>query len=318
MEKQYLLGIVKRDSNLFELRAMFIAYPEEMWKGIPSYIITVPVKKQADGGYKLANAFTSYKSKLQTKRLGLIRYYYNVDYKFNIEKALAMQTKIHSFNEGFGIEFNDSINYIVSDNFTDAAEMFGVQHSDTDFISGLSIKEARALSSNYIVISGGTGEDDLHEIIHLLLNYYLVEKTTYFEEGIATYFGGVLAKSYEFHIDRLKKYLNANPWIDLSGSLTCYYYNEDGTLKFGYPVDDKDIGRMKHYKDDEMQTPLIYTIHAAIVDIAFKQGGYDTVKDLFLCKADNEDQFFNCIEEVLKIKRADMNTYLRNFINTNY
>ncbi len=138
MEKQYLLGIVKREEYLFELRSMFISYPEEMWKGIPSYIITVPVKQQIDGGFKLANAFTSHKSKLQTKRLGLIRYYYSVDYKFNIEKALAMQTKIQAFNEGFGIVLNDSITYILSDNMTVAAEWFGVQHFDRDFLSGLS------------------------------------------------------------------------------------------------------------------------------------------------------------------------------------
>jgi hypothetical protein len=59
-------------------------------------------------------------------------------------------------------------------------------------------------------------------------------------------------------------------------------------------------------------------IHAVLCEIAFKDGGYEKVKELFLCKADNEDQFYNCIEEVLKIKRADMNTYLRNFIDTNY
>jgi len=318
MEKQYLLGIVKRDENLFELRAMFIAYPEEMWNGIPSYIITVPVKQQIDGGFKLANAFTYHKSKLQTKRLGLIRYYYDHNYIFQIENAINMQTKIQSFIDGFRIEFNDSISYILADNMTKAAEWFGVQHFDTDFISGLNTKEARALSSNNIVISGGTGEDDFHEIIHLLLNYYRIEKTTYFEEGVATYFGGVLAKNYEFHINRLKKYLAANIWIDLSGSLICYYYNEDGNLKFGYPLDDKYIGSLKHYKDDGMQTPFIFTIHAAIVDIAFRQGGYETVKELFLCKADNEDQFYNCIEEVLEIERVDLNAYLRNFINEKY
>ena len=30
MEKEYFLGIVKRKENLFELRAMFLTYPEEM------------------------------------------------------------------------------------------------------------------------------------------------------------------------------------------------------------------------------------------------------------------------------------------------
>lgn len=67
-----------------------------------------------------------------------------------------------------------------------------------------------------------------------------------------------------------------------------------------------------------MQSNFVYTIHAAIVDIAFRSGGYEKVKELFQCKTDNEDEFYSCIEEVLKIKRADMNTYLRNFINNNY
>lgn len=318
MEKEYLLGIVKRGENLFELRAMFLAYPEEMWNRIPSYIITVPVKRQADGEFKLSNAFSHHKDMLQTKRLGLIRYYYDRDHLFNAEKAIGMQLKIQSFKDGFGIEFNDTITYILSDNLTAAAEWFGVQHYDTDFISGLSNREAIALSSNNIVISGGTGENDLHEIIHLLLNFYQKEKTTYFEEGIATYFGGVLTKNYLFHVDRLKHYLNTNPWIDLSGSLVCYYYNEDGNLRFGYPLDDKYIASLKHYKDDEMQTPYIYAIHAIIVDIAFREGSYEKVKELYLCKADNEEEFYGCIEAVLEIKRSDLNDYIREFINEYY
>ncbi|MCK9450865.1 MAG: hypothetical protein M0Q90_04185 [Bacteroidales bacterium] len=318
MEKEYLLGIIKREESLFELRAMFLAYPEEMWKRIPSYMITVPIKKQANGEFKLTNAFSHHKNMLETKRIGLIRFYYDRDYVFNTEKAIAMQSKIQTFKDGFGIEFNDSITYVLADNLTDAAILFGVQHYDTDFISGLSNREAMALSANNIIIAGGTGEDDLHEIIHLLLNFFQKEKTTYFEEGIATYFGGVLTKNYLFHIYRLKHYLNTNPWIDLSGSLVCYYYNDDGYLTFGYPLDGKYIESLKHYKDDEMQTPFIYTIHAAIVDIAYRQGGYEKVKELYLCEADNEEDFYNCIEEVLKIKRSDLNDYIREFINNHY
>ncbi|MBG0764102.1 MAG: hypothetical protein H0S78_04310 [Tissierellales bacterium] len=318
MEKEYLLGIVKRNEYLFELRSMFIFYPEEVWKGIPSYIITVPVKQQTDGGFKLANAFTSHKSKLQTKRLGLIRYYYDRDYEFNTEKALAMQTKIQAFNEGFGIVLSDSITYILSNNMTVAAEWFGVQHFDMDFLSGLSYYEARALKTNNMVISGGMGEDHFHEIIHLMLAKLNISSMYHwYEEGIATYFGGSLTHEYSFHVRRLKTYLHENPWIDLSGSFSGYYYDENNGIHFGNPPEGTSYNR-QYFNDAEMKSNYIYTIHAAIVDIAFRLGGYATVKELFLCKADNEDQFYNCIEEVLKIKRADMNTYLRNFINTNY
>jgi len=59
-------------------------------------------------------------------------------------------------------------------------------------------------------------------------------------------------------------------------------------------------------------------VHAALCDIAFNYGGYEKVKGLYLCKADNEEEFYNCIEEVLEIKRADLNAYLREFVNNRY
>ncbi|MCK9450867.1 MAG: hypothetical protein M0Q90_04195 [Bacteroidales bacterium] len=318
MEKEYLLGIVKREENLFELRTMFLTYPEEMWRRIPSYIITVPVKRQTDGGFKLTNAFTSYRSKLQTKRLGLVRYYYDRDYKFNKEKALAMQSKIQAFIEGFRIVFNDSITYILSDNMTDAAKLFGVQHFDMDFLTGLNMYEARALKTNNMVISGGIGEDHFHEIIHLLLSK-LGERSSYhwFEEGIATYFGGSLTHEYPFHISRLKNYLSENPWIDLSGSLSAYYKDDNNNIHFGNPPA-SDSFIKQYFSDKEMKSNFIYVIHAAIVDIAYRQGSYEKVKELYLCKADNEEEFYNCIEEVLEIKRSDLNDYIREFINNHY
>lgn len=317
MEKQYFLGIVKRSEDLFELRTMFVAYPEELFRGIPSYIITVPVKKVGNT-YKLSNEFTHRKSKLVKQEIGLVRYYYNHEYKFNEEKAHKMQGEIQSFKEGFGLNFIDTIQYIITENLTQAGELFGVQHYDTDFLSGLSTVEAKALKTNNMVLSGAAGEDHFHEIIHLLLSELKVRGSYHwYEEGIATYFGGSLMQDFEYHVRRLKLYLSDNPWIDLSGSLSAYYHDDEGNLHFGYPPAVYS-DRLQFYKDQEMKSNFTYAIHAVICDIAFKMGGYETVKELFLCEANNEGEFYKCIEDVLSIKKDDLNEYFRSFINSQY
>ena len=66
-----------------------------------------------------------------------------------------------------------------------------------------------------------------------------------------------------------------------------------------------------------MKTNLPYIIHAVICDIAYKKGN-TKVKELLLCKSNNEQDFYNSIEKVLGIKQTDLNNYIRNYLKVNF
>ena len=72
---------------------------------------------------------------------------------------------------------------------------------------------------------------------------------------------------------------------------------------------------IEQFRDLESSYNFQYMVHAVLCEIAFKQGGYEKVKALYLCNADNEDEFYNCIEELLTLKRKEINFSIRDYLN---
>lgn len=319
MLKEYFLGYAKRDTDFFEIKTLF-HFPEEfIIGGFPTFLITVPVVK-IDGTYKLTNklSINISKGKLNKSVYSDVTYYYSQHYKFNESKAIELQKDIQEFKNNFGIINSEPITYFVANNMTEIASWFGIDYFQFDFIGGSHMIEGRALASNNMVLSGGGGEDFLHEIIHILLKDYRKGRYALFEEGIASFFGGHFSNNdYTYQIGRLKVYLNENDWIDLSKSLVGYYKSIDNKYTYEIPEGEQhDDYTIYSYGDRE--THFGYIIHAAICDIAFRMGGYETVKELFHCEANNEGEFYKCIEDVLSIKRSDLNDYIKDFIDSNY
>lgn len=312
-DKEYFLGITNRGDSLYQIKTMFRTSDESPLRGFPSAILTIYVRKTKDG-LQLENAFNHNSGLTKSEATNNITYYYPADYLLNDSLIDLLDERIKQFKKGFNIQNTKPINYVLSHRMTDISQLFGIDYNYLNYGSVADAIQGGYVLLNNMVFIGGGGENYLHEIIHLLLRLSEYERGTYilFEEGIATYFGEHVGYKYKEHMPRFKSFLDQNSWIDLSKSLFGHSKNlEDDLSKNGNEESNL-------FRDIDSNYNFQYMVHAVLCEIAFIEGGYEKVKELFQCKAENEDEFYNCIEEVLKIKRADMNTYLRNFINNNY
>jgi hypothetical protein len=314
MQRECFLGIAKRDTNLYELKTMFFNRPDSLGRSFPSMMITVPVKKDGDS-YTLLNKFSLNKPNLKSKTLSNITYYYSPTYQFNDSLANLLEDRIADFIAYFQIQNSETITYLVAENMTEMATWFGIDYFESDFNGTMNMIEGRASKNSNMIMSAGGGENYFHEIIHILLKDIGRGSYDYFEEGIACYFGEHVGHNFPYHFNRLKQYLDQNSWVDLSKSLSTYYKNDSGLVLYG-PVSDSSKCVKYTFHDKEMKTNIPFIIHAVICDIAYKKGN-TKVKELLICKADNEQEFYNSIEKILGIKQVDLNSYIRNYLSIN-
>lgn len=314
-DTEYFLGITNRGNDLYQIKTMFKTSEESPFRGFPSAFLTIYVRKTVNG-LKLENAFNNHSSIVKTELSNSIKYYHPAEYLLNDSLTVLLDWRIAQFKKGFNLQSSKPINYVLSHRMTDISQLFGIDYNYFDYGSvSNTIQGGYTLLNNMVYIGGG-GENYFHEIIHVLLSNYERGKYALFEEGVATYFGEHVGYTYKEYMPRFKTFLGQNVWIDLSQSF--FGHSEVSVDDLEDEMLKKENEEILQFRDLESSYNFQYMVHAVLCEIAFKDGGYEKVKELFLCKADNEDQFYNCIEEVLEIKRADMNSYLRNFINTNY
>ncbi len=313
---EYFLGVAKRDSNLFELKTIFVTRDDSFFKGFPSIMITVPIQK-INGTFKLQNTFSSSKRQLKKRTFSNVIYYYPETYSFIDSTAESLNQRVEAFKKNFQINNQDTITYLVANNKTEISKWFGIEYYNVDFVSASNTIQGGYITNNKIILSGGGGENYLHEIIHLLLSEIQHGRYIYFEEGLASYFSEHVGKPYSFHIGRFKEFLQQNSWIDLSKSLYGYSKDSTGSIIYKPQSDDAEM-QLIRYRDERSTYNFQYMIHAVICDIAFRMGSYDKVKELFRAKADNEQDFYRNVECILGIEQDDLNNYLRDFVNSNY
>jgi len=314
-DNEYFLGVTNRGNNLFQIKTLFNTTREGPFKGFPSVMLTIYVRKTSNG-LQLENAFTHNMSSLIKDTANNITYYYPKDYAFADSISILLNQRIEQFKKGFKIENTKPIIYVLSNRLTAISQLFGIDYNYFDYASiANTIQGGYTLVNNMIFIGGG-GENYLHEIIHLLLSDYERGSYSFFEEGIATYFGEHVGRTYDENMFHFKSFLVQNEWIDLSQSFYGYFNdtlnNRSDTLQPNIQAD------RVPFRDFDSNYNFQYMVHAALCDIAFNYCGYEIVKELYLCKADNEEDFYKCIEEVLEIKRADLNDSIRDFVNRNY
>ena len=111
----------------------------------------------------------------------------------------------------------------------------------------------------------------------------------------------------------LKDFLNNNTKVNLSQDLSDAYKTFDD--QYTSDTNDQENNIKTWMVSDS--TNYSYMIMATICDIAFRQGGYDRVKQMIL-DAEDSDAMYGVIEKHLGIKRQDVNKYIRDFLNAKY
>lgn len=238
---------------------------------------------------KVNNTFylTNYQSKLindwQTKTVGNIKYHFFSGYLFNENKAKEANDFLLKICTVFGLK-PKKIEYFIS---RDCEDIFRIKGFDYVLSMGNS-KECGYFDSfnNIIYATALAGENHQHEITHFINNYF-PNANELLLTGLSAYWGGENAhkgKPLIWSIKRVHYFLKNHPEIDLNK-----------------PND--------FWKLDEETNPQ-YVIGALICDIAIEKGGIDLLKQ-FLNKSKSEEEFLQFITKDLKIKKGDLNNYLR-------
>ena len=238
---------------------------------------------------KINNTFylTNYQPKLindwQTKTVGNIKYHFYSGYLFNENKAKEANDFLLKICNVFGLK-PQNIEYFIC---RDCEDIFRIKGFDYVLSMGNS-KECGFFDSfnNIIYATALAGENHQHEITHFINNYF-PNANELLLTGLSAYWGGENAhkgKPLIWSIKRVHYFLKNHPEIDLNK-----------------PND--------FWKLDEETNPQ-YVIGALICDIAIEKGGIDLLKQ-FLNKSKSEEEFLQFITKDLKIKKGDLNNYLR-------
>ncbi len=312
INNELFIGINKRNDTLYELQTSFYSN-----FGIPynlCYVITVPVIKTKDG-FKLYNMFSINKKKFKTKNIDFVEFYFPEDYSFNKKEAKATVRNINSIAIEFGLNNIKPIKYYLNNTMTNIFQSFGFNTALDDYCDAknMVIGGRADLKSRMIYYTKG-GENTSHEILHIIVHDIRNDNNyCFFDEGVCSYFGEMNSLPYSFQIKKLKNFLNSNPKVNLSQDLTTAYMISNNH----YTSDS--IGKennMKGWMTGD-STNYSYIIMATICDIAFRQGGYDKVKEMIIDAKDGEEMY-GVIEKHLGIKREDVDKYIRDFLNNNY
>lgn len=310
--KEFFIGINKRNDTLYELQTAYYSDFNNVYN--LNYVISVPVIKTKDG-YKLFNMFSLNKKKLKNKRIDFVEYYYPQDYSFNIKKAKEAIKKIRRLALDFGMNNIKPISYYLNNNLTEIFKSFGVTTALGDYCDAKDVRAEGRTNTKLRMVYYTEGEEkSLHEIIHILI-FDLRNNCDYkfFDEGVCCYFGDHQSLPYSFHVLRLKNFLNNNPKVNLSQDLSDAYKTFDD--QYTSDTNDQENNIKTWMVSDS--TNYSYMIMATICDIAFRQGGYDRVKQMIL-DAEDSDAMYGVIEKHLGIKRQDVNKYIRDFLNAKY
>ena len=308
---EFFIGINKRNDTLFEIQTSYYNNKSETYELF--YVINIPVIK-VNNEYKLSNMFSLKKKDFLKENIGFVDFYYLPNTKLDLKNAKQMVEKCKKVYNDFGFETKDIIDYYIFEDLTIYNESFGVKVALGDYCDATKkMMNGRAINSKLLFYTIG-GEKYTHEFLHILCNKIRNnDNSRFFDEGVCSYFGDHQGLDYNTQKRKLKDFLNLNPKVDLSISLTDAYKDKDNKfVSDSNLVEDRKI--LRALISSENQISYSYMIMATICEIAFRQGGYDKVKQMIIDSKDGEE-FYDTVDKHLGIKRKDVNNYIRSFLN---
>ncbi len=189
----------------------------------PMYITNHYLEKKADGNFKLIQPIQFFKNSWQTKKVESITYYYPKYHSFDKKKANNLIRQIRELQQQWGLS-PIAIEYFFADTYDEIQLIRGF-----DFTMGIgNVDKPMGISNqkDHTVFCAGSGEDYFHEVVHIYLNP--LHPKSPLNEGLAAYYGGSLGNPIDWHIARLKAYLNQHQEIDLN-KLQDFYYMDNYT-----------------------------------------------------------------------------------------
>ncbi|HLS31936.1 MAG TPA: hypothetical protein VK021_13860 [Flavobacteriaceae bacterium] len=190
--------------NKYQIRVLFSSSTQnpkyagsKVW-GIQKLNATKENKK-----WVLENLMVELTKKWSSKRMGLIKYSYPPNHKFNQQKALKAENFCNNFIERFNPSYNTPFRFYVTDN----VDEMGLLENFDYYFAGITTGKSR----ENMIFSALGNEYYPHEFVHQLLpenknRSYLIE------EGLAMYLGTKKKKlDYDQLLNKLAFDLSENP-----------------------------------------------------------------------------------------------------------
>ena len=215
----------------------------------------------------------------QNKTIRNVTFHYPPYYEFNSKKAQILIDSIVSLKKNWNLKSINIDYYFANTN----KEIQTIKGFDFNFYMARSeYPQGLALQKEKTVYCSGYGENCFHEVVHLYLNP--LYPRTPLKEGIATFYGGSMNKSYQDDLVRLHNYIKERPEIDIADHNKFYYMDE--------------------------QTIPKYVIQAFICHLVYENKGIEGLKKLLKIES-LEDVY----KEEFGVAPANQNKFLREQIN---
>jgi len=283
-----VIGVIPVNENEWELTSLFSNFNSQK-KQIDLYYIIKVYAKKVNNAFYLFNRTDYLKNKWNNQKVGNITFYYNEKHKFNLEKA----NKLSKFNTQIADLFNTKkidFEYFIAENAQETAKIRGYEFQPSTYVPNQF--EALADVTNKIIYVGNDSEFYPHEVVHLytkeLFNY---QYHSWIDEGFATMLGGSKGKSLNWHLDKLKVFLEENQDYELN-----------------------DITKLNTVPNGEYTTEFRYVIGGLLVKEIFDKEGIDGVKEILQFGRSNED-FYNLLEVKFNVSKENFGKFIKEKLN---
>ena len=283
-----VVGLFPVGKDTFNLKTMFSSTYDSGKKHQLEYIYSVYVIKTGEG-FKFMSSPQWYFDHWEKKDVGSISYCFDKNRPFNPQLGV----RLDSFNRSMSRLFKSDVQlpiYFVGKNVFEAYQFMGYDYNAEQ--ATFSQQGAYTESLQKIVFAGNGTEYYPHEIVHLYTGLFWGKDDIYyhqwFNEGIAVFLGGYQGYPVEWHLKKLKKYLDEHPQEPLN-DISTFYFTVDG----------------------EYRTNFMYEIGGLICKRIYEAKGMDGLFDL-LKSGSTDDDFYKAIEKHFGVKKANFGTFIRN------
>ncbi len=271
-----ILSINKEDSN-YVIRTLF--YQEGLKdyyaRSNPWAILRVYVINE-NNEWKIANALPYLTHEWHFKKIGKIEYVYPPAYNFNKKLAKDASEFCDSIAKVFNVKWQP-FKYYITPTGDELGRILGFDFFFAGYATG------RVFYEDKIMLSGFNSEWYPHEFVHLVLGS---KENIFVSEGIATFIGGSMQKSFTENVTALAEAAAKNDTVTL----------ED--------VYDKKWG---------WQSNAFYTSGGIICEMIYKTRGIDGLKKYFNAPKER-DAYFKFLSSLLNMNLDEINLSWRLYL----
>ena len=311
--KELFIGVEKRNDTLFEMRTMLFGdFPTENQL---TGVFTYPVVKVAENEYRFYSKLSLLKPDMKSYQVGWVTYFYPSNYPFDKEAADHTFAVANEFAAAIGLEKPKPVEYYLFNDRTEYFRYLGADVCCYDF-NGCGMVYPHGFSfadCNKVFFTKG-GESMAHEIMHIIIKEKTGRKrTSMFEEGVCSYYGGHALQYKETIMSGLKKWLANNPQIDLGVNLVEAYKDKEGR----FVTDASMAATPERFAYGDFANNYAYAIQMAVCEMAERKGGQALVIRMLNEIKENEEEY-DVIETLLGVKRDEVNGVIRDYLREKY